>query len=180
MAVHLTDMEELIGGIVSSEARDYMSESLKCYQAGAFRACVVLSYIALFDDLRRKLAPLAVLNSKAKAIHEDIEKKAKDQEVFESLLADKLFSVDMIDAGQKTKLDIIIKLRNKAAHPSRIHASAEEARFVFFETINKFLSQPQLQTTQAADAILLALTEGNFFPTTLVADFRDIVQDHER
>src|SRR4051794_34582378 len=103
MAVHLTDMEELVGRIVSSEARDYMSESLKCYQAGAFRACVVLSYIALFDDLRRKLAPLAVLNSKAKEIHEEIEKKAKDQEVFESLFADKLSSVNMIDAGQKSK-----------------------------------------------------------------------------
>jgi hypothetical protein len=31
---------------------DYMREALACYHAGAYRGCIVMSYLALFDDLR--------------------------------------------------------------------------------------------------------------------------------
>ena len=153
-----------------------MTEALRCYQAGAFRACVVLSYIAVFDDLREKLSPLAKVNATAKTIHLAIEKKANGQEVFESDLANQLASARLIDAAHKTKLEIIIQLRNKAAHPSRVNASAEEARFVFFEVIDKFLSEPQLQTTHAADAIIAALPKGNYFPSTQINEIKDTVE----
>lgn len=169
-------MEELIASIDREDARDYMSEALRCYQAGAFRACVVLSYIAVFDDLRAKLRPLASVNKKAKKLHEEIEQKASGQEVYESYLADQLASVDLIGAAQKTNLEMIIKLRNKAAHPSGVHASAEEARFVFSEVINKFLREKQLQTNFAADAIIAALPQGNFFPTNKLDDIKAIVE----
>jgi hypothetical protein len=176
MKIHLTDMEELIANIDRDDARDYMSEALRCYQAGAFRACVVLSYIALFDDLRAKLRPLAKVNKEARTLHESIEKKAKDQEVYESYLADQLAGIGLIEAAQKTNLEMIIKLRNKAAHPSGVHASAEEARYVFSEVINKFLKEKLLQTNFAVDAIVSALPKGNFFPTTTLDDIKVIVE----
>ena len=113
-------MEELLSRVDRLSARDYMSEALRCYHASAFRACVVLSYIALFDDLRAKLASLASVNKQAKMIHDEVEKKAKDQEVYESFLADQLAVARVIDAAQKLNLDFIIKLRNKAAHPSGV------------------------------------------------------------
>ena len=52
---HLTDMEELVSSIKNEDIRDYMSESLACYMAGAYRASVVLTFIALFDDIIDKL-----------------------------------------------------------------------------------------------------------------------------
>jgi hypothetical protein len=175
VAIHLTDMEELIAQIVRSEARDYMSEALGCYQAGAFRACVVLSYIALFDDLRAKLKPLASVNSKAKLLHDEIEKRATNQEIYESYLADQLAATKVINSGQKTALEIILKLRNKAAHPSGIHATAEEARYVFKEIVEKFLRLPALETTIAADSIISMLDQGNYFPTNKLQDIAAIV-----
>lgn len=177
MTIHLTDMEELIARIDRAVAKDYMAEALRCYQAGAFRACVVLSYIALFDDLRNKLAPLITVNKVAKTIHLEVEKKAKAQDVYETYLSDQLAANTLIDASQKSNLEMIIKLRNKAAHPSGIHASAEEARYVFFETIDKFLSRPQLQTTAAADAIIDSLGQGNYFPSNKISDISGIVED---
>ena len=177
MAVHLTDMEELIARIDRLSARDYMAEALRCYQAGAFRACVVLSYSAVFDDLRAKLAPLAKVNKGAKKIHDEIEKKVKSNEVYESFLSDQLATAGIIDAAQRVNLDIIMKVRNKAAHPSGVHASAEEARHVFFESIDKFLSKPELQTTVAADGIIEVLPQGNFFPTNQLKDIQSIVED---
>ncbi len=91
-----------------------MAEALRCYNAEAFRACVVLSYIAVFDDLREKLIPLTQVNVKAKTIYQYIEKKANNQEVFESDLANQLASTGLIDARQKTKLDTVIQLREVA------------------------------------------------------------------
>src|SRR5439155_1282133 len=104
-----TDMEELVARIDRLSARDYMSEALGCYHAGAFRACVVLSYIALFDDLRAKLAPLAKVNKDAKKIHDEVEKRATNQEIYESFLADQLAAAGVVDAAQKMNLALIIQ-----------------------------------------------------------------------
>jgi hypothetical protein len=177
MAPHLTDMDELLSRIVSPAAADYMAEALKCYQGGTYRACVVVCNIALFHDLRTKLLPLASVNKAAKKLHAEIEQKVQNQEVYESLLADRLASLKLIDPIQKSRLEIITKLRNKSAHPSGVHASAEEARYVFFETIDKFLALPALQTTFLADSILVALAQGNYFPSRQLEDISAIAKN---
>src|SRR5262249_47491961 len=64
----------------------------------------------------------------------------------------------------------------KAAHPSGVHASPEEARFVFFEVIDKFLSKKLLLTTQAVDALIIRLANENFFPTTDIKETKSIVE----
>jgi hypothetical protein len=176
MATLLTDMEELLARVVAPQSRDYMGEALRCYQAGAFRGCVVLSCIALFHDLRSKLAPVATVNKLAKQLHTEVEKKAQGQEVFEAYLSDQLASCKLIEPLEKTSLDVILTLRNKCAHPSGSHPSAEQARFVFHETIEKFLSRPALQTNFAADATMQALAEGNFFPTNHIDSIAAAVQ----
>ena len=177
MATHLTDMEELLARIVAPAAADYMAEALKCYHAGAYRACVVTCYIALFHDLRMKLVPLVPVNSAAKTLHTSIEQKVQDQEVYESQLADQLASLKLIDPAQKSRLEMIIKLRNKSAHPSGVHASAEEARYVFFETIDKFLALPALQTNFLSDSILATLAQGNYFPSRQLDDISAVVKN---
>jgi hypothetical protein len=50
-------MEELVSSVQREEIRDYMSESLSCYMAGAYRASVVFTFIALFDDILAKFRP---------------------------------------------------------------------------------------------------------------------------
>jgi hypothetical protein len=55
-------------------------------------------------------------------------------------------------------------------------ASPEEARFVYFEVIDKFLSKRLLLTTQAVDALMLRLTNANFCPTTAIKETRSIVE----
>lgn len=154
---------------------DYMREALACYNGGAYRGCVVLSFIALFEDLRQKLAQLAKVNSTAKLIWKDVEQRAEDQQVFETYMVDQLKSEKLISDADAWRLEQIRNLRNKAAHPSGIHASPEEARYAYFETIDKFLSQPVLKTTHAVDELLTRLANENFFPTSAMSDVADIV-----
>lgn len=169
-------MEELLGRIENKGVVDYMREATDCYHAGAYRACIVLSYIALFDDLAQKLHELARTNSTAKKISKDVKQRQSDQQVFETYMVDKLKSAKLITEAEESTLEQVRVCRNKAAHPSGVHASPEEARFIYFEVIDKFLSKRLLLTTQAVDALILRLSNANFFPTADIKETRSIVE----
>lgn len=168
-------MEELVSSVQREEIRDYMSESLSCYMAGAYRASVVFTFIALFDDILAKLGELGKLNKKAKTVFDSAIQKRADQEVFETYLIDQLKSNSLLTALDAGFLETLRTLRNKAAHPSGHHASAEEARFVFFEAVSRFLSKPILSTTQLADEVLISLGNANLFPSTNIAVITKVV-----
>lgn len=174
---HLTDMEELISSIISKEEADYMREAMGCYMAGAYRGCIVLSYIALFDDLLAKLAELGKVNKKAKGIYQNAEKKKTDQQVFESYLIDQLRSNNLLSGLDAIFLDTLRNLRNKSAHPSGHKPSPEEARFIFYEVVNRFLSKPILSTMQLIDDLIERMKNTNFFPTSSIKDIKDIVEE---
>jgi hypothetical protein len=169
-------MEELVSSVQTDAIRDYMSESLACYMAGAYRASVVLTFIALFDDIVAKLGELGKVNKKAKMIFDAATQKRADQEVFETFLIDQLKANSLLTALDAGFLETLRTLRNKAAHPSGHHASAEEARFVFYEAVSRFLSKPILSTTQLADEVLDSLGNANLFPSTSIDVVTSVVK----
>ena len=170
-------MEELLARIPGADIRDYMREAMSCYMAGAYRGALVLSYIALFDDLLAKLGELGNVNPPAKLIFVEATKKKADQDVYESYLIDQLTSKSLISGLDSSFLTTLRTLRNKSAHPSGHNPSPEEARFVFFETIDRFLSKPILSTTQLVDELIARLKNSNFFPSTGIVDIRNVVSD---
>jgi len=174
---HLTDMEELLAKIPGADIRDYMRESMSCYMAGAYRGSLVLSYIALFDDLLAKLGELANVNATAKKIFTEATKKKADQDVYESYLIDQLTSNNLISGLDSSFLTTLRTLRNKSAHPSGHKPSAEEARFIFFETVDRFLSKAILSTTHLVDELVARLKNTNFFPSSSITDIKNVVAD---
>jgi hypothetical protein len=177
MATGLTDMEELLERIAAGQLREFMREALVCYGAGAHRACIVLSFIAVFEDLRQKVKTAAGLNSDAKAISKDIEKLAAGQKPFETDLVNRLTAKNLLSALQSKRLHQMIDFRNKAAHPSGHYAAAEEARFVFFEAIDSYLSKPLLSSEDFAKAVLERLRGANYFPDNMMPNIENAVAD---
>lgn len=173
----LSDLEVLLGRIGNNAIVDYMREAMTSYYVGAYRGCVVLSYIALFDDLSQKLKELSRINSTAREIWKEVESRQNQQKVFETYMIDKLEKEKLLSIPETELLRQITAFRNKAAHPSGVQTSPEGARFVFFEVIDKFLSKPLLLTTQAADALLERLENTNFFPSKYINDTKEIVND---
>lgn len=171
----MRDMEELISTVPEKETAEYLHEAFVCYGAGAYRACVVLTHIALFEGLRAKLNAVAPVNQAAKTIVEIIEPEADAQRVFEKTLIDKMKAGQIISQLEADILHQLNRQRNKAAHPSRHRVSAEEARFVFSEAVTKFLSQPIRQTSVLVDEICARLSGPNFFPAKRMEDVRLIV-----
>ncbi|MEZ7204774.1 hypothetical protein [Pseudoalteromonas sp. DY56-GL79] len=165
-----------MNSIEDSQVKDYMKEAMSCYMAGAYRACIVLTYIALFDDIVKKLGELGKVNKKAKKIHDEAQNKINAQDVYESYVIDQLKSNALLPALDATFLDTLRVLRNKSSHPSGHHASAEEARFIVFEAISRFLSKPILTTTQLVDEILSRLDEKHFFTSTDISKISGVVR----
>lgn len=169
----LADMEELLASISNKDMVDYMREALTCYGAGAYRGCIVMSYLALFDDMKSKLEQLSKINGTAKTIFQEVEKRSGNQEIFESYMADQLQKVGLLTKAEHKQLEIIRDIRNRAAHPSGVHAKPEEARYVYRVVIDDFLSRQLLKTTHAADALLERLAKGNLFPNN---DFDEVLK----
>lgn len=174
----LTDFEELLASIHNSLIKDYMREAMNCYHNGAYRGCIVMSYIALFDDLIEKLGSIKDVNSDAKTIYIEVEKRRKDQDVFENYLLNQLASKQLISDLDSTTIDLIRDRRNKAAHPSGHHPSAEEGRYIFFEVIDKFLSKEALGTKHIVDEIVSRFHNTKFFISTSISDTETTVR-HE-
>jgi hypothetical protein len=168
-------MEELIAMVSDNDVADYLREALACYGAGAHRACIVLSHIALFDGLRRKVKALAPVNAVAKSVSDEIEPLAASQKVFELALIHKLKGADIITQLEAQLLEQLNNQRNKAAHPSGHVVTAEEARFVFSETIQKFLKAPIRETSYVVDQVIGKIAEQNFFPSSKLSDIEAVV-----
>ncbi|MEJ0076856.1 MAG: hypothetical protein WDO17_15670 [Alphaproteobacteria bacterium] len=174
----LSDMEELIGTVSNKDISNFLREALACYGTGAFRACIVLTNIALFDDLRAKIKAIAPTSTVAKAVSDAIEPLAAAQKVFETPLIHKLKTAKIISELEAQRLEQLNDHRNKAAHPSGHEVTAEEARFVFSEAIQKFISKPIRQTSYIVDEIISKIADKNFFPSTMLPDMR-AVAEHE-
>jgi hypothetical protein len=149
---------------------------LQCYGAGAYRGCIVLSHIALFDGLRAKIKAIAPVNSVAKAVSDAIEPLAEAQQVFELPLIQKLKTAGILTTLEAQTLEQLNKQRNKAAHPSGHVPTAEEARYVFSEAIQKFLSQPIRQTSYVVKQVTAKISDPNFFPSSIVNDMKAVVE----
>ncbi|MCE8041091.1 hypothetical protein HOP60_02860 [Halomonas daqingensis] len=172
----LTDFEELIALIHNPLMKDYMREAMSCYHSGAYRGCIVMSYIALFDDLVDKLKAIKDVNSDAKSIYTEVEKRRNSQDVFESYLLTQIASKQLISDLDNSTVDLIRDRRNKAAHPSGHHPSAEEARYIFSEVIDKFLSKEALGTKHVVDEIISQFHKTKFFISTSISDTEDTVR----
>jgi hypothetical protein len=173
----LTDMEELIATVDDKEIAAYLKEALVCYSTGATRACVVMSNIALFEGMRRKIRKLAPVSSVAKKVSEEIEPLAEAQKVFETPLIHRLRAASIITELEAQLLEQLNSQRNKAAHPSGHTVTPEEARFVFSEVIQKFLSLPIRETSFVVERVMGSIGNKNFFPSSNLADMSAVVAE---
>ena len=174
----LTDFEDLLSKVKNPLIKDYMQEAMYCYFAEAYRGCIVMSYISLFDDLIHKLHSIKDVNSDAKAIYLEVERRKNAQDVFENYLMDQLRSKNLISELDASTIDLIRDRRNKSAHPSGHHPSSEEARYIYFEVVDKFLSKKTLGTKHLVDEIIVRLKNNNFFTSNFISDLEETVR-HE-
>lgn len=179
----LGDLDELIQSCRTDESRNYVSEAVSCYRAGAFRACIVATWIAVVYDLVDKIRELALAGDAAAQLIVDelamLQPKVErsEQQAIRRILEIERLIVD--EANQKFGFfggQQLLDLhrhgadRNRCAHPTYQGTgqpylpSAELARAHLVHAVRHVLATPPVQG-KAAAASLIRLVESNLFPT---------------
>ena len=179
----LGDLDELVQSCRTEEARAYVSEAVSCYKAGAFRACIVATWIAVVYDLVGKVRELALGGDAAAQLIIDelaaLQPKVErgDQQAIRRILEIERLIVDetnqkfgFFDGQQLLDLHRLGADRNRCAHPTYQGTgqpylpSAELARAHLVHAVRHVLATPPVQGKAAATS-LVRLVESNLFPT---------------
>lgn len=183
MIESLSDIEALATRCRSEQSKSYIAEAIRCYQASAYRAAIVSTWIAVVFDLVDKIRELAVSgDAKAKMLEgryetyiSQIEQGSSsgiksalafEREIIESCRNDLQF----FDPQQLVDLMRLREDRHRCAHPSfqRVgipyHPSAEQARLHIRNAVIHVLALPPVQG-KAALSELKALVSSAYFPT---------------
>lgn len=164
----LGDLDELAQACRDGEARKFIAEAVTCYRAGAYKACIVSTWIAVVYDLLSKFRELA-LNGDAQAQQlttelTNLQPKIalNDQGAIKRVLEIERTSLDIannqfgfFDGQQLVDLKRLKEDRNRCAHPTYqgtdqpYAPSAELARSHLVHAVSHVLSVPPVQGNQA-------------------------------
>lgn len=173
------DIEDLVQRCRSSNARAYIKEAVDCYRIGAYRACVITTWIALVYDFIDKLRELSVAGDAAAAKRvaefDDIQKK-RDTEAalkFErEVLTIAMNAFELITIQEMHDLNRLFEDRNRCGHPNlnrdnEVYTPPPElARLHLRVTIEHVLERPPVQG-KAALALLQQTVDSDYFPVTV-------------
>jgi hypothetical protein len=178
MASRFEDLDELTLRCRDEKVRSYIQESVASYRAGAYRACIVTTWIAVCFDIIEKIRELALAGDK-EAEHQvsEMDKIRRDSDLTRALKFERELltlardKFELISQIEMTDLERLQVDRNRCAHPSLTvddHAyapSAELARLHLHSAITHLLQHPPVQGKFAIDRILGQI-DSVYFPST--------------
>jgi len=179
---NLFDIEALSLRCRSEQSKSYIAEATLCYRAGAHRAAIVSTWIAVVFDLIDKIRELAVSGD---AVARNLESQfqtyvdqindgnqqgvAKALEFEREILHECRDKLRFFDQQQLVDLNRLREDRNRCAHPSfqqvglPYKPSAEQARLHIRNAVVHVLAQPPVQG-KAALAGIKNLVASEYFP----------------
>jgi hypothetical protein len=181
----VVDLEELLNKIYDSEIKKLMKEVVDCYNIGAYRAAIILTWNVVLYDSYKKAKYLAenFEDNQARDIVSKIETNLRngnikrEWDLIEKYIYEKF---EMIDDIEYEKLDFIKRLRNMSAHLSMYNIkekyfipTAEDARMCIRNAVEIILSQPPILNKKAIEYVFNDVLS-SYFPT-LYNKFEGIV-----
>jgi hypothetical protein len=164
-------IEDLVNAVRDDKSRRYLDEAVRAYQAGAFKAAIVATWVAVALDLVAKIRELAAVGEGAAVDYVT----RLDQAISNSdpLLLTKLEAellvvardrLELIDARETEELERLRRDRHVCAHPA----------FVGIEEV--FSPTPELARAHLATAVDAVLSEGPTPGKKAIARFEAEVQ----
>jgi hypothetical protein len=173
----LTDLDDLVGQCRAETSRAYIAEALAAYRVGAYRSCIVSTWVAIVFDILGKFSKLSEeCDSNAEAEIAKFEALRQNQDIraaqnYESEILKIIESApfQLVNKMERVSLERIRNDRHKCAHPTFIaegeifQPSAELARLHLKSSVDILMSRPPLQGKRALTK-LQNLVISNHFP----------------
>lgn len=170
----MRDLEYLLSQVRNRESRKYFEEGVKAYQAGAYRASIVETWVAVSLDLISKIRYLAERNDTAAA--EVVKKldnaiqtgnKAELQKIENNLLKT-AHKLELLTSREVAELERLYLDRNVCAHPAFVapeevfKPNAEQVRAHLASAVDNVLSLPAVSGRKLLNDFVLEITSGNW------------------
>lgn len=171
----LYDLDEMVLRCRGASGKAYFEEAVNAYRAGAYRSCVISTWIAIYFDLMDKLRALAAAKVETAdrwvkdfdklardydpAVFNDTTRKLQEKErrILELCAGD---TVGVLRKIEQHELERLREDRNKCAHPTMVDdleqfaPTAELARTHMRAAIDYVLSKRAIPGRLAAERIL--------------------------
>jgi hypothetical protein len=170
------DLDELLLRCKERQTKGQIAEAIACYRAGAFRAAIVSTWIAVVFDFIHKLRDLALTGDAAAQRELDNLERWQRQgdwrqiNKFESRVL--TMAKDIFEFLSVSEYDDLLRLyddRNRCAHPSMLNleepyeATAELSRYHLRNAVIHLLQHPPVQGKAALDRMLTEI-QSEYFP----------------
>lgn len=174
----LVDLEELALRCRSPRSRQHLAEAIGCYEAGAYRACIVATWVAVTFDLIDKMNELALSgDNEAKQTLERFHDARARGDIraaleFEKNLIGAARRLELIAHIEEIDLQRLLEDRHRCAHPSMLLdgeifvAPPELARLHVHNAVTHVMAQEPAQGKAALDLLLREL-QSDYFPRSL-------------
>lgn len=175
MTHNLIDLDELAGTVSDPYVKQYINEAILSYRAGANRAAIILSWIAVCTDIIEKIKTLSLSgDAQAKALEARIEgviqtgNKEQMLKLERELLDIACNNLEFISPLEKRHLERLKEDRHMCAHPSlepggkQFSPSPELTRSHISQACNYLLTQPATQGKAVIQKIVTLITEDSF------------------
>jgi hypothetical protein len=172
----IADLDELVLRCQDKKARTHLREAISCYQAGAMRAAIISTWIAVAFDFIDKVQTLeAQGDPQAKHFAEELRRIRQSPDLssslqFERQILDRAHNdLQLISDLEYADLERLFKDRHRCAHPSMItdeelyQPTAEQVRYLLRSAVDSMLSQPPTSGKAALNQ-LVEQVRGNYFP----------------
>ena len=173
---HPIDVDDLLADCRAENAKRALSEAVASFKAGAYRACIVVTWTAVVFDYVGKLRELELAgNGEAKKALVEWESarqnsdRALSMRLEEELLSDAETRFELLSPLERQDLDRLHLDRHRCAHPSLLtldepyQPSAELARLHMRHAVAHLLSRPPVQGKEAWDRVW-ADVSSEYFP----------------
>lgn len=178
MASSFEDLDELVLRCRNGTAKEYISEAISCYRAGAYRSAIVGTWVAVCYDMISKLRELALAgDKKAEKLVYALEEARRTADFTRSLKFEReLLDVakddfELISPIEHIDLSRLQDDRNRCAHPSltteetSYQPPAELARLHIHTAVMHLLQHAPAQGKLAFDRVMNEIGS-EYFPKT--------------
>lgn len=174
LKLHLTNLDELIQNIRNAHAKNYINESVAAYRAGAYRASLITTWIAVCVDIIEKVRELSLSeDSAAKKYEERLNRIQPNDpggmlEFERNILNIACDELQLISTIEKSHLERLKDDRNICAHPtfsddgSQFTPPAELALSYIVQAANYLLIHPPVKGKVIVQRLYELINESSF------------------
>lgn len=175
----LIDIEVLVEKISSAPAKSFVQEAVNCYRAGAYRSCVVATWVALVYDFVEKFRDLALSgDSAAKTLVIEFDRIQQERDTTAALKFEREVldiakdEYELLSPQEYVDLKRLFEDRNRFGHPNInqdsdiLSATPELARNHLRNAVEHVMSRPPVQGKVAIQAVQSAV-DSQYFPRTV-------------